>query len=207
MSDVQTNLNTGGRNDTSTRGSSRRDLLGSVAAVGAAALLPLRTGSAQSSERATTRKGKIDVHYHIGQRRNPNGKARTNMGRFGNWTPELAIEDMDRGGVAVGMLSAAAGGGLPQPRKWNETAAQLAGDHPGFFGLLAALPMADVDESLKEIDYATSMLKADGFGIITSYGDAWLGDPKFRPVLRSSTAVKRSSSSTRPTLLVVPQAQ
>ncbi len=175
MSEAENNLNG------DERALSRRELLGYASAVGAAAVLPSRTSSAQTSERATTRKGKIDVHYHIGQRRNPN-KARPNMGRFGNWTPELAIEDMDRGGVAVGMLSAAAGGGLPQPRKWNETAAQLAGDHPGCFGLLAALPMADVDESLKEIDYATSMLKADGFGIITSYGDAWLGDPKFRPV-------------------------
>jgi predicted TIM-barrel fold metal-dependent hydrolase len=104
------------------------------------------------------------------------------MGRFGNWTPEGAIEDMDRGGVAVGMLSAAAGGGLPQPRVWNETAAKLATDFPGCFGLFAALPMADADASLKEIEYSTGALKADGFGILTSYGDAWLGDPKFRPV-------------------------
>ncbi len=179
MSEVETNRSADARDE---RGSSRRELLGYVGAVGAAALVPLRTGSAQSSESATARKGKIDVHYHIGQRRNPNGKARPNMGRFGNWTPELAIEDLDRGGVAVGMLSSAAGGGLPDPRKWNETAAQLAGDHPGRFGLLAALLMTDPDAALKEIDYATTELKADGFGILTSYGDAWLGDPKFHPV-------------------------
>jgi predicted TIM-barrel fold metal-dependent hydrolase len=163
-------------------GATRRELLGAAAALGSAALLPLADSLAQTPASRTTRKGKIDVHYHIGQRRRADSKGKSKMGRFGDWTPEGAIEDMDRGGVAVGMLSAAAGGGLPQPRMWNETAAKLASDFPGCFGLLAALPMADVDASLKEIEYSTSTLKADGFGIITSYGDAWLGDSKFRPV-------------------------
>ena len=154
----------------------RRDLLGSAAALGASALFPARTGFAQD------RKGKIDVHYHIGQRPGSNaGKARANVRRL-NWTPEIAVEEMDRGGVAVGILSSAAGGGLPQPRVWNDNAAQLARDYPGRFGLFAALDMADAEASFKEIEYATGALKADGFGILTSYGDLWLGDPKFRPV-------------------------
>ncbi len=109
------------------------------------------------------------------------GKARATVRRL-NWTPESAIEEMDRAGVAVGILSSAAGGGLPQPRVWSENAAQLARDYPGRFGLFAALDMAAPDASLKEIEYAASVLKADGFGVLTSYGDAWLGDLKFRPV-------------------------
>jgi 6-methylsalicylate decarboxylase len=162
-------------------GPSRRDFLLSAAALSVGGVVPVGTLLAQSSDSRTARKGKIDVHYHIGQRRSAD-KTRANLGRFGDWTPELAIEDMDRGGVAVGMLSAAASGGLPVPRRWNETAAQLARDYPGCFGLFAALPMTDVDESLKEIEYATGVLKADGLGIITSYGDWWLGDDKFRPI-------------------------
>ena len=42
--------------------------------------------------------------------------------------------------------------------------------------------MADVAGSLKEIEYAADVLKADGFGITTQYGDLWPGDPKFRPI-------------------------
>jgi predicted TIM-barrel fold metal-dependent hydrolase len=161
---------------------SRRALLGTAAATfGATALSPVQSLFAQHAEAAAKRKGAIDVHYHLGQRRAP-GKERPNLGRFGNWTPELAVEDMDRGSVAVGLLSSAAGGGLPDPRKWNETAAQLGRDYPGRFGLLAALLMTDVDASLKEIEYSTSTLKADGFGILTSYGDSWLGDDKFHPI-------------------------
>jgi len=158
-------------------GSSRRELLSSVAALGASALLPAQSGLAQNS--GAVRKGKIDVHYHMGQRAVA-GKERP--ARRLNWTPEGAIEEMDRAGVAVGVLSSAAGGGLPQPRVWNESAAQLVRDFPGRFGLFAALNMPDTDGSLKEIEYATDVLKADGFGMLTSFGELWLGDSKFRPV-------------------------
>jgi predicted TIM-barrel fold metal-dependent hydrolase len=42
--------------------------------------------------------------------------------------------------------------------------------------------MPYVDESLKEIAYALDTLHADGIGMMTSYGDKWLGYSEFQPV-------------------------
>jgi 6-methylsalicylate decarboxylase len=44
------------------------------------------------------------------------------------------------------------------------------------------LPMPNIEESLNEIGYAFDTLKADGVGIMTNYGDTWLGYPRFAPV-------------------------
>src|SRR6185437_8155241 len=67
-------------------------------------------------------------------------------------------------------------------RGWNEFMAQMAADHPGRFGIFAALPILDIDGSLKEIEYALDTLKADGVALMTNIGDKWLGDPYYAPV-------------------------
>jgi len=163
----------------------------------AAALVEKRTGFAQTpaSSASVAKKGRIDVHYHLGGQgglggNGGGGAANVPPTRTSQWTPDRAIEDMDRVGTAVGIISAsAAGAGTGsiqdrnrQAREFNERSARLVTDHPERFGLWARLPLTDIDASLKEIEYAYSALKADGIGLVTSYQDMWLGDPKFRPV-------------------------
>jgi predicted TIM-barrel fold metal-dependent hydrolase len=58
----------------------------------------------------------------------------------------------------------------------------MVSDYKGRFGLFAVLPLPDVDASLKEIEYAFNTLKADGVGLLSSYGNRWHGDPEFAPV-------------------------
>ena len=58
----------------------------------------------------------------------------------------------------------------------------MVSDHKGRFGLFAMLPLPDVDASLKEIEYAFDTLHCDGVGLLTSYGDIWLGDRQLPPV-------------------------
>jgi 6-methylsalicylate decarboxylase len=105
-----------------------------------------------------------------------------------DWTPARAIEDMDRAGVATSITSITTPG-VPAgdnarrlARECNEYAAKLAMEHPGRFGSFLVLPVPDIDGCLKEIEYGLDTLKADGIGLLTSYGDKWLGDPLFNPV-------------------------
>jgi predicted TIM-barrel fold metal-dependent hydrolase len=55
--------------------------------------------------------------------------------------------------------------------------------HPTRFGLFCALPLPDVDATLKEIEYAYDTLKCDGAHFMTSYGDTWIGNPAYEPVM------------------------
>jgi 6-methylsalicylate decarboxylase len=56
-------------------------------------------------------------------------------------------------------------------------------DKPGRYALFAPLSMMDTDTTLKEIEYAFDTLKADGVNLQTNYGDKWLGDPAYKPIL------------------------
>ena len=136
---------------------------------------------------------RIDIHHHFAPPAwitEVKGRPLLQVANT-KWTPAQSIEDMDRGGVAVAMVS------ITNPGLWfgdaevtrrlaracNEYGAKLVQQYPTRFGLFAAMPLPDVDATLKEIAYAYDTLKVDGVGLLTSYGDIWLGNPAFRPVM------------------------
>jgi predicted TIM-barrel fold metal-dependent hydrolase len=134
----------------------------------------------------------IDVHHHLVPPPWVDAVKRAKLDNppMTSWTPEKSLEDMDKAGTATSIASPMPPhvGFLPAPeaakvaRESNEWARQLGKDHPGRFGVFAMLPMPYIDESLKEIEYAFDTLKVDGVGMMTNYGDKWLGYPEFAPV-------------------------
>jgi 6-methylsalicylate decarboxylase len=169
----------------------RNFLVRAVTSLGLAATVRGQRLSALQS--APAKPNRIDVHHHFAPPAwiaEVKGRPLLNVANT-RWSPAQSIDDMDRGGVAAAVVS------ITNPGLWfgdravtnrlaracNDYGAKLVQDHPTRFGLFAAMPLPDVDATLKEIEYAYDTLKADGIGLLTSYEDVWLGNAKFRPVM------------------------
>lgn len=140
---------------------------------------------------------RIDTHHHIipptylaRERDRVLGVAHALKDQLLRWSPTAAIEEMDRNGIATAVTSISSPGvWLDQAKKsreiareCNDYAAQMVRDHKGRFGVFAALPLPDVEGSLKEIEHAFDVLKADGIGLMTNYNNQYPGEAAFAPV-------------------------
>lgn len=175
----------------------RRRFIKSLGALGASTMLPGALALlAHSDAYAAAAPNRIDVHHHhlsptYKKVSGPSRVTQRSDPALTNWSPTLALEEMGKAGIVTAMLSIPTGGipanlsGEPERtlvRESNEYGAQMVRDYPGRFGLFASLPMLDPEQSLKEMEYAFTALKADGIAIMTDYGDKWPGDPVFAPI-------------------------
>lgn len=191
--------------------SARRQFLGALATMGVGVLVPSglaaqARGQAQGRAREAgepialqagiTHGRRIDVHHHVVPPtwREAMTKAGVLPDAVAKWSPAQSIEQMDRCGTQTALLSpgqfvwrlGAEGRQKLQvsgARAANEYGAKMVADYPGRFGLFATLPLPEIDATLEEIAYALHTLKAAGFSVPTSWGDKYLGDPIFAPVL------------------------
>ncbi|MGW2368822.1 amidohydrolase family protein [Streptomyces sp. NPDC001667] len=138
--------------------------------------------------------GLIDVHHHAipPTYREALGDSVAIPGvDYPTWTPDASLEVMDRHGIAASVLSVTAPGvsflhgedRVRMARTVNEFYASLIAEHPTRFGAFAILPLPDVAAAKDELAYAVDELGLDGVGMLTSYGDRYLGDPEFEPLL------------------------
>jgi predicted TIM-barrel fold metal-dependent hydrolase len=155
---------------------------------------------------------RVDVHAHyvpVGYRRaaqaaghrHPDG-----MPAIPEWDTGKALAMMDGLNIRTAMLSISSPGvhfgndeaARKLAREVNEEGARLVADHPGRFGLFAAMPLPDVEGAIAEAAYAFDTLHADGVAVETNHHGIYLGDPRLNPFSLSLTLDERSSSCIRP---------
>jgi predicted TIM-barrel fold metal-dependent hydrolase len=143
---------------------------------------------------------RIDVHFHhippfYSEAVYEAGRGPA-IGRYPEWTPQLALELMDRFGIEVALTSLAqpgvgfgsAASAQALARRCNDYAAELVARWPKRFGAFATVPMWSTDGAIDEIAYCLDDLAFDGVSLFASYEERFLGNPWFDPLLEALNA-------------------
>ncbi len=139
--------------------------------------------------------GMTDVHFHLIPQfyrdavyEAGRGPA---IGRYPDWSPQLALEVMDKHGIARAIASIAQPGVgfLPEEkaasfaRRCNDYAAGLIARYPQRFGCFGLVPAHDTNAAIAEAKYCLEVLRFDGIALFASYGEKFLGDAAFDPLM------------------------
>jgi predicted TIM-barrel fold metal-dependent hydrolase len=139
--------------------------------------------------------GMIDVHFHLIPQfyrdavyEAGRGPA---IGRYPDWSPQLALELIDDHGIALAITSIAQPGvgflpadkAISFARRCNDYSAELIAHHPRRFGCFGLVPMHDMTAAIDEARYCLETLQFDGISLFASYGEKYLGDPAFDPLM------------------------
>ena len=106
--------------------------------------------------------------------------------------PQKRLEDMDRVGIDVEVLS------LSTPNVYfapphrqaevatlaNDAYAELIAKHPTRFKGFASIPMDDPEAALRELERALDVLKLQGVVVLSNINGRALTDPRYRPFFR-----------------------
>ena len=140
---------------------------------------------------------RIDVHAHaipafLREALTAAGRGATISTGTPGWSVESALGVMDANDIAASVLSISqpgvhfgdAAAARRLARQCNTYFAELRDRFPRRFGAFAVTPLPDVDGARAEAAHALDVLKLDGVGVLASYGEKFLGDPVFDPLLK-----------------------
>ncbi|MFJ5780012.1 amidohydrolase family protein [Streptomyces sp. NPDC093094] len=183
-----------------------------AAAVGGTAALAANRAAAAAAAPASLPAGnyRIDVHCHIIPDFYRESLADHDITDIGgvpvpDWTPELAVDFMNRYGIQTQVVSVSEPGVeyLPTSEARMEMAQKLNdyisetlvhtrdANLARRFGGFALLPLGDlsspddIQNAITEARRAINELKLDGIGIFSSYAGGYLGDPRLDPLMEA----------------------
>lgn len=112
------------------------------------------------------------------------------VNRAGHYDPEARIEDMDKYGIDIQILSLTtpsvelvpANEGIPWARKVNDYLASVCQKYPECFNAYATLPYQDMDEAIKELDRAYKDLGVKGIMMFSNLNGKPVTSPEFYPI-------------------------
>ena len=106
---------------------------------------------------------------------------------------------MDRLGIERSLLSVSSPGvrfgDVDLARAVNEAGRKAVVDHPDRFGLLASLPLPDVDAAIAEIAHCCDHLDVDGFVLLTNVDGTYVSDPSFAAGVPRARPTRRSGAA------------
>jgi predicted TIM-barrel fold metal-dependent hydrolase len=144
----------------------------------------------------------IDVHFHLIPQFFSDAVREAGFmlatASYPAWSPALALDLMDKHDIALAVASTVwpGAGFLPADkaisfaRHCNDYAAELIAQHPRRFGCFGLLPMHDMDAAIAEARYCLETLHFEGIGMFASYGERFLGDPFFDPLMSYLSGAK-----------------
>lgn len=135
---------------------------------------------------------RIDTHQHAVIEAYTKPLAEAGVGGSGerswpDWSIESTLELMDETGIAASVLTIASPGTYFGDIDFtknlvpscNDALAQLVSDYSTRFGALGLVSLPDAAQAAKDVEYALDVLGLDGIGLVSHYGDYYLGDPAF----------------------------
>lgn len=167
-----------------------------ASAIGGLGAGPASAAAARKSAASDSAQRRIDVHahyipaeYRAALEAAGHGKP-SGMPAIPRWSAAEHVGMMDQLDIATAILSISAPGlhfgddaaARRLARYCNDEGARAVREHPGRFGLFAALPLPDVAGSLAELTRAFDTLHADGVVMESNYHGIYLGDARLDPV-------------------------
>src|SRR5262249_22097422 len=135
--------------------------------------------------------GQIDVHHHVFP---PQLRAVLEGKIPARFLPgeDDSLKEMDASGTSRAVISFP-NSDIAAPeraalsdliRACNDYAAGVIAKYSSRYRLFASLPMPYVDASLGELDRIGRQVSAAGILLISNYGNRWLGDQEFAPLMQ-----------------------